>query len=122
MSMRGPRLREVKILSEVTQPAPEGGGFEPSHLNPQSSFLSTTLCHRASSLQEVNVLRCQLGDRLNVEVDAAPPVDLNKILDDMRCQYEALVENNRRDVEAWFNTQVGLGPPGTTGSWSRGSP
>jgi acidic type I keratin len=43
-----------------------------------------------------------------VEVDAAPPVDLNKILDDMRCQYETLVENNRRDVEAWFNTQVRL--------------
>lgn len=60
------------------------------------------------SLQEVNTLRSQLGDRLNVEVDAAPPVDLNKILDDMRCQYETLVENNRRDVEAWFNTQVGL--------------
>lgn len=43
-----------------------------------------------------------------MEVDAAPPVDLNKILDDMRCQYETLVENNRRDVEAWFNTQVRL--------------
>lgn len=43
-----------------------------------------------------------------MEVDAAPTVDLNKILDDMRCQYETLVENNRRDVEAWFNTQVGL--------------
>lgn len=64
------------------------------------------------------MLRCQLGDRLNVEVDAAPPVDLNKILEDMRCQYEALVENNRRDVEAWFNTQVGPGCPGTTGSWA----
>lgn len=50
-----------------------------------------------------------------MEVDAAPPVDLNKILDDMRCQYEALVENNRRDVEAWFNTQVGLGPLGWGG-------
>lgn len=53
-----------------------------------------------------------------MEVDAAPPVDLNKILDDMRCQYEALVENNRRDVEAWFNTQVGLGQPRTTSSWA----
>ncbi|OWK15434.1 hypothetical protein Celaphus_00001319 [Cervus elaphus hippelaphus] len=48
----------------------------------------------------------ELGDRLNVEVDAAPPVDLNKILDEMRCQYETLVENNRRDVETWFNTQT----------------
>lgn len=74
----------------------------------------TTLCHLACSLQEVNTLRCQLGDRLNVEVDAAPPVDLNKILDEMRCQYETLVENNRRDVEAWFNTQVGLGQPWTS--------
>ena len=57
--------------------------------------------------QEVNSLRCQLGDRLNVEVDAAPPVDLNRVLDEMRCQYETLVENNRRDAEDWFNTQVG---------------
>lgn len=59
--------------------------------------------------QEVNSLRCQLGDRLNVEVDAAPPVDLNRVLDEMRCQYETLVENNRRDAEDWFNTQVGVG-------------
>ena len=57
--------------------------------------------------QEVNSLRCQLGDWLNVEVDAAPPVDLNRVLDEMRCQYETLVENNRRDAEDWFNTQVG---------------
>lgn len=26
----------------------------------------------------------------------------------MRCQYETVVETNRRDVEEWFNTQVGL--------------
>lgn len=122
MSRRGLRPREVKSQSEVTQPAPEGGGFEFSYLNPPSGILSATSWLCASSPQEVNTLRCQLGDRLNVEVDAAPPVDLNKILDDMRCQYEALVENNRRDVEAWFNTQVGLGQPGTTGSWDRASP
>lgn len=56
--------------------------------------------------QEVNSLRCQLGDRLNVEVDAAPPVDLNRVLDEMRCQYETLVENNRKDAEDWYDTQV----------------
>ncbi|XP_044106346.1 keratin, type I cuticular Ha6 [Neovison vison] len=70
------------------------------------SLKEELLCLKKNHEEEVNVLRCQLGDRLNVEVDAAPPVDLNKILDDMRCQYEALVENNRRDVEAWFNTQT----------------
>uniref|UniRef100_A0A8C6RID8 IF rod domain-containing protein n=1 Tax=Nannospalax galili TaxID=1026970 RepID=A0A8C6RID8_NANGA len=57
--------------------------------------------------EEVNTLRCQLGDRLNVEVDAAPTVDLNRVLNETRCQYEALVETNRREVEEWFTTQVG---------------
>ncbi|XP_019290966.1 keratin, type I cuticular Ha6 [Panthera pardus] len=70
------------------------------------SLKEELLCLKKNHEEEVNTLRCQLGDRLNVEVDAAPPVDLNKILDDMRCQYEALVENNRRDVEAWFNAQT----------------
>lgn len=59
------------------------------------------------SFQEVGVLRQQLGDRLNIEVDAAPPVDLTRMLEEMRCQYETMVETNHRDVEEWFNTQVG---------------
>uniref|UniRef100_A0A3Q1LZF2 Keratin 36 n=1 Tax=Bos taurus TaxID=9913 RepID=A0A3Q1LZF2_BOVIN len=70
------------------------------------SLKEELICLKKNHEEEVNTLRCQLGDRLNVEVDAAPPVDLNKILDEMRCQYETLVENNRRDVEAWFNTQT----------------
>uniref|UniRef100_A0A9L0R8F3 IF rod domain-containing protein n=1 Tax=Equus caballus TaxID=9796 RepID=A0A9L0R8F3_HORSE len=56
--------------------------------------------------QEVNSLRSQLGDRLNVEVDAAPTVDLNRVLNETRSQYEALVETNRRDVEEWFIKQT----------------
>ncbi|XP_004707212.1 keratin, type I cuticular Ha6 [Echinops telfairi] len=70
------------------------------------SLKEELLCLKRNHEEEANALRCQLGDRLNVEVDAAPPVDLNKVLEDMRAQYEALVENNRRDVEAWFNTQT----------------
>ncbi|XP_045382463.1 keratin, type I cuticular Ha6 [Lemur catta] len=70
------------------------------------SLKEELMCLKTNHEEEVSALRCQLGDRLNVEVDAAPPVDLNKVLDEMRCQYEALVENNRRDVEAWFNTQT----------------
>uniref|UniRef100_F7E5U7 IF rod domain-containing protein n=1 Tax=Ornithorhynchus anatinus TaxID=9258 RepID=F7E5U7_ORNAN len=56
--------------------------------------------------QEVNSLKCQIGERLNVEVDAAPTVDLNRVLNETRCQYEALVETNRRDVEEWFVKQT----------------
>lgn len=57
--------------------------------------------------QEVNVLRGQLGDRLSVELNTAPTTDLNRVLDEMRCQYETVLANNRRDVEEWFAVQVG---------------
>lgn len=73
------------------------------------------------SHQEANSLRSQLGDRLNVEVDAAPTVDLNRVLNETRCQYEALLETNRRDVEEWFTTQVGIsaqGHPGLLAPWA----
>ncbi|KAK1330904.1 hypothetical protein QTO34_008846 [Cnephaeus nilssonii] len=70
------------------------------------SLKEELLCLKKNHEEEVNSLRCQIGDRLNVEVDAAPPVDLNRVLDEMRCQYETLVENNRRDAEDWFNTQT----------------
>ncbi|XP_063315269.1 keratin, type I cytoskeletal 47 kDa-like [Pelobates fuscus] len=40
---------------------------------------------------------------VNVEMNAAPGIDLGKILNDMRAQYEALAEKNRRDAEDRFN-------------------
>uniref|UniRef100_A0A8C9PK65 IF rod domain-containing protein n=1 Tax=Spermophilus dauricus TaxID=99837 RepID=A0A8C9PK65_SPEDA len=70
------------------------------------SLKEELLCLKQNHEQEVNTLRCQLGDRLNVEVDAAPTVDLNQVLNETRCQYEALVETNRREVEEWFTTQT----------------
>lgn len=57
--------------------------------------------------QEINSLQSQLGDRLNIEVTAASSVDLNRVLQEMRCQYESIMETNRRELEQWFNTQVG---------------
>ncbi|XP_054449665.1 keratin, type I cuticular Ha2 [Pteronotus mesoamericanus] len=70
------------------------------------SLKEELLCLKRNHEEEVSTLRCQLGDRLNIEVDAAPPVDLNRMLEEMRCQYETVVEANRRDVEQWFNTQM----------------
>ncbi|KAI5219214.1 Keratin, Type I Cuticular Ha1 [Manis pentadactyla] len=70
------------------------------------SLKEELLCLKRNHEEEVNTLRSQLGDRLNVEVDAAPTVDLNRVLNETRCQYEALLETNRRDVEEWFTTQT----------------
>ncbi|XP_023956549.2 keratin, type I cytoskeletal 14-like [Chrysemys picta bellii] len=56
--------------------------------------------------EEMNILRSQLGGEITVEMDAAPGVDLTKILADMREQYESLAEKNRKEAEQWFFTKT----------------
>ncbi|XP_077316007.1 keratin, type I cytoskeletal 47 kDa-like [Lithobates pipiens] len=52
--------------------------------------------------EELQVARSSASGQVNVEMDAAPGIDLTKILNDMRENYETLAEKNRRDAEAWF--------------------
>ena len=54
----------------------------------------------------MNTLKRQLGDKLKIELDVEPTVNLGRVLEEMRGQYEAVVETNLRDVEQWFQTQV----------------
>uniref|UniRef100_A0A3Q2Q9W1 Keratin 97 n=1 Tax=Fundulus heteroclitus TaxID=8078 RepID=A0A3Q2Q9W1_FUNHE len=42
---------------------------------------------------------------VNVEVDAKPHEDLSKIMEEMRSQYEGIVDKNRRDMEAWYKVK-----------------
>ncbi|KAK2489565.1 hypothetical protein MC885_003445 [Smutsia gigantea] len=51
---------------------------------------------------EMNALRGQVGGDVSVEMDAAPGVDLSRILNEMRDQYEKMAEKNRKDAEDWF--------------------
>ncbi|KAL2765097.1 keratin, type I cytoskeletal 28 [Daubentonia madagascariensis] len=53
--------------------------------------------------EEMKALQCAAGGHVNVEMNAAPGVDLTVLLNNMRAEYEALAEQNRRDAEAWFN-------------------
>ncbi|XP_066220312.1 keratin, type I cuticular Ha7-like [Saccopteryx leptura] len=69
------------------------------------SLKEELLCLKKNHEQEVHTLKCQLGDRLQIELDSEPPVDLHRVLGEMRCQYEAMVETNRQDVEQWFQAQ-----------------
>ncbi|XP_007940310.1 keratin, type I cytoskeletal 15 [Orycteropus afer afer] len=52
--------------------------------------------------EEMKEYGSQLAGQVNVEMDAAPGVDLTRVLAEMREQYEAMAEKNRRDAEAWF--------------------
>ena len=70
----------------------------------------------------MNALRGQVGGDVNVEMDAAPGVDLSRILNEMRDQYEKMAEKNRKDAEDWFFSKVGGlrsgGDPGRLPPWN----
>lgn len=45
------------------------------------------------------------GD-IDVQINSPPGTDLTALLNKMRAEYEDIAEDNRRDVETWFNEQV----------------
>uniref|UniRef100_A0A8C6X3X2 Keratin, type I cytoskeletal 14 n=1 Tax=Naja naja TaxID=35670 RepID=A0A8C6X3X2_NAJNA len=73
------------------------------HLEKDIELLTEELLHlKRNHEEEMRLLQSQMGGEITVEMDAAPGVDLTKILADMREQYENLAEKNRRDAEQWF--------------------
>ena len=71
------------------------------------------------SPQEMKALQCAAGGNVNVEMNAAPGVDLTLLLNNMRAEYEDLAEQNRRDAEAWFNEKVRDAQPSPAGTHPR---
>ncbi|XP_068118195.1 keratin, type I cytoskeletal 19-like [Hyperolius riggenbachi] len=66
------------------------------NLNDELAFL------KKNHDEEVTSLRSQLGAKVNVEVDAAPGVDLSRVLAEIRSQYETIMEDNAKEAERWF--------------------
>nr|XP_009501427.1 PREDICTED: keratin, type I cytoskeletal 10-like [Phalacrocorax carbo] len=56
--------------------------------------------------EEIKGLQTQSGGDVNVEVNATPGINLMEKLNEMRCEYERLIENNRREVESWYETKM----------------
>ncbi|KAM9494712.1 keratin 97 [Clarias gariepinus] len=53
--------------------------------------------------EELAARRAQMSSSsVNVEVDAAPQADLTQTINEIRAQYEAINEKNRREVESWY--------------------
>lgn len=47
-----------------------------------------------------------MSGQVNVEVDAAPQEDLNKVLEEVRDHYESVAAKSRKDLDAWFQAKV----------------
>ncbi|MEQ2210464.1 hypothetical protein XENOCAPTIV_013865 [Xenoophorus captivus] len=53
--------------------------------------------------KEMVALRSNMStSSVNVEVDAKPQEDLSKVMEEIRSQYEGIVEKNRREMETWY--------------------
>ncbi|XP_074782617.1 keratin, type I cytoskeletal 12-like isoform X3 [Athene noctua] len=57
--------------------------------------------------EELQGIQSTTIGQVSVEMDAAPGIDLTKLLNDMRGQYEVIAEQNRKEAEAWFNEKSG---------------
>uniref|UniRef100_A0A663MM73 Keratin 13 n=1 Tax=Athene cunicularia TaxID=194338 RepID=A0A663MM73_ATHCN len=63
-------------------------------------------CLKTNHEEEMSCLRKQATGDVSVEVNACPGPDLRKILEDLRCQYEALMERNRKETEQWYEVNL----------------
>ncbi|XP_068118193.1 keratin, type I cytoskeletal 10-like [Hyperolius riggenbachi] len=85
-----------KVMDELTS-AKSDLELQVESLTEELTSLKKNHEEDTKSTQETSV------GQVNVEMDAAPGNDLTKKLNDMRAQYEAMAEKNRKAAEDWFN-------------------
>ncbi|XP_058495519.1 keratin, type I cytoskeletal 19-like [Solea solea] len=56
--------------------------------------------------EELRLLRAQQSGCVNVEVDSTESVDMTRVLQELREQYEALAIKNKQDMEKWFQLKM----------------
>ncbi|NXH12586.1 K1C19 protein, partial [Bucco capensis] len=70
------------------------------------SLKEEMVCLRKNHEEEMKGLHSQSSGDVSVEVNATPGINLMEKLNEMRSEYERLIENNRREVESWYETKM----------------
>lgn len=78
----------------------ENLGMQLNGLNDELQFL------KSNHEQDLLLAREQQSGGVNVEMDCAANFDLERMLQEMREQYEALIENSRKESEKWYQGKV----------------
>ncbi|XP_062304165.1 keratin, type I cytoskeletal 13-like [Osmerus eperlanus] len=88
-----------KVLDELT--------MSRSDLEMQIEGLKEELLYlKKNHAEEMDSMRAALSSStVNVEVDAAPQEDMARVMDEIRTQYEGIVDKNRREMEAWYKVK-----------------
>uniref|UniRef100_A0A4W4H7C8 IF rod domain-containing protein n=1 Tax=Electrophorus electricus TaxID=8005 RepID=A0A4W4H7C8_ELEEL len=78
-----------------------------SNLETRIEELKEDLVHlKKNHEEEMAALRSNItSSSVNVDVDAPPQQDLGRMLEEIRTQYEGIVEKNRREMESWYKAK-----------------
>ncbi|XP_073681569.1 keratin 98 [Garra rufa] len=56
--------------------------------------------------EEMSLASAEAGGQVNVCVDAAPSMDLNQAMTEIRQHYETVTEKNRKELESWYEKKI----------------
>ncbi|XP_021423672.2 keratin, type I cytoskeletal 19 [Oncorhynchus mykiss] len=99
MKMEGDVARQRGVLDRFTLTRAE--------LEIQIEGLKKELVYlRKNHKEEMHLMRTLHCGAVNVEMDCASSVDMSKVLEEMRTQYEGMITKNQRDAAKWFESKV----------------
>ncbi|XP_069459976.1 keratin, type I cytoskeletal 15-like [Ambystoma mexicanum] len=103
VSLRRTVEDDINGLKELKQQAELGSSMLDQEMTSLQEEISDLKKNHEEELAE---MRSQMEGTLNVEVDSAPSVDLNRIIANMREDYERVIKKHKQEAEAWYQSQV----------------
>uniref|UniRef100_A0A4W4H266 IF rod domain-containing protein n=1 Tax=Electrophorus electricus TaxID=8005 RepID=A0A4W4H266_ELEEL len=78
-----------------------------SNLETRIEELQEDLVHlKKNHEEEMAALRSNItSSSVNVDVDAPPQQDLGRMLEEIRTQYEGIIQKNHREMESWYKVK-----------------